>query len=65
MVAIDTNNYIIKSLESVKKTLTIPKWLNELSVKYEANFSQILKNALIDYLKKLSTVSSYDRKMLE
>lgn len=65
LVAIDTNNYIIKSLESVKKTLTIPKWLNELSVKYEANFSQILKNALIDYLKKLSTVSSYDRKMLE
>jgi len=37
--------------KSVKKTLSIPAWLNTLAEKENLNFSQILQNALKDYLK--------------
>lgn len=65
LVAIDTDSYIVKTSQTVKKTLTIPKWLNELSIKYDVNFSQILKDALIDYLKNLGRLSSYDIRILK
>lgn len=32
---------------SVKKTLTIPEWLNEAAVSQSINFSQVLQEALI------------------
>ena len=35
---------------AVKKTLTIPKWLNDVAVKNDVNFSHILQAALKDYL---------------
>lgn len=35
---------------SVKKTLTIPRWLNDLAEKHKVNFSQLLQNALKDHL---------------
>lgn len=35
----------------VKKTLTIPKWLNDLAEAENVNFSKILSSALQDYLK--------------
>lgn len=35
---------------AVNKTLTIPKWLNELAEQQRVNFSQILQNALKQYL---------------
>ncbi|MCI8411468.1 MAG: type II toxin-antitoxin system HicB family antitoxin [Clostridia bacterium] len=31
---------------SVKKTLTIPKWINDLAEKNKINFSQVLQSAL-------------------
>jgi len=34
----------------VKKTLTIPEWLNLLAEKHDVNFSQVLQNALKEYL---------------
>ena len=37
--------------KSVKKTLSIPAWLNTLAENENVNFSQILQNALKDYLK--------------
>ena len=37
--------------QSVKKTLTIPQWLNKLAEKENVNFSKILQSALKDYLK--------------
>ena len=37
--------------KSVKKTLSIPAWLNTIAEKENVNFSQILQNALKDYLK--------------
>ena len=37
--------------KSVKKTLSIPAWLNTIAEKENVNFSQILQKALKDYLK--------------
>ncbi len=34
--------------KAVKKTLTIPAWLNEEAEKYHINFSSVLKEALIE-----------------
>lgn len=36
--------------KAVKKTLTIPKWLNDLAEAKQVNFSHVLQNALKDYL---------------
>ena len=36
--------------KAVKKTLTIPSWLNNLAEQSNVNFSNILQNALKDYL---------------
>ena len=35
---------------AVKKTLTIPAWLNEAAEKLSVNYSQILQSALKDYI---------------
>lgn len=36
---------------AVKKTLTIPKWLNDFAEKNKVNFSQLLQHALKEYLR--------------
>ena len=36
--------------KSVKKTLTVPKWLNDIAEKQQVNFSQILQAGLKSYL---------------
>ena len=47
-VACDTLEYRkIYSNKAVKKTLTIPEWLNEAATAMGLNFSQILQEALI------------------
>lgn len=38
------------SNKSVKKTLTIPSWLNNLAEQNNVNFSNVLQNALKEYL---------------
>ena len=51
MVTVDVEEYAKKHFEkSVKKTLTIPSWLNDLAVKQGVNFSQVLQNALKEQL---------------
>ena len=51
MVAVDADEYAKKYFEkSVKKTLTIPIWLNDLAVKNGINFSQTLQTALKEQL---------------
>ena len=37
--------------QAVKKTLTIPHWLNQLAEAQNVNFSKVLQSALKDYLK--------------
>ena len=41
----------IKSNKSVKKTLTIPEWVNQLGVDNNINFSQTLTDAIIQQYK--------------
>ena len=49
MVEFDEIEYLKKmNNQSVKKTLTIPKWLDVLAVRNNVNFSQTLQNALIE-----------------
>ena len=46
-VACDTLEYIKRhSTKSVKKTLTIPEWLNEAATRMNVNFSQVLQDSL-------------------
>ncbi len=40
----------LKNTKSVKKTLTIPQWLNDKAVKSNINFSETLQNALLERL---------------
>lgn len=50
-VAVDTDNYRrLYENKSVKKTLSIPMWLNHQAEHANAPFSQILQKGLKDYL---------------
>lgn len=49
LVSCNVENYL-KSSKAVKKTLTIPEWLNEMAVKEGINFSGALQNALLEQL---------------
>lgn len=47
IVAVDVNEYAKKHFgKAVKKTLSIPAWLNDLAVAEGINFSQALQDAL-------------------
>lgn len=48
MVSVDVKAYAKEHFEkSVKKTLTIPAWLNDLALEKNINFSQVLQEALL------------------
>lgn len=52
IVTVDVDEYAKTHFEkSVKKTLTIPKWLNDTAVSNNINFSKVLQKALISELK--------------
>lgn len=36
--------------KAVKKTLTIPEWLNDMALRENVNFSNVLQNALMEQL---------------
>jgi len=51
-IACDTIEYRkMYNNKAIKKTLTIPYWLNELAEQNQVNFSQLLQTALKEYLK--------------
>lgn len=51
MVTVDVEEYARVHFEkSIKKTLTIPKWLNDMAVREKVNFSQLLQKALKEEL---------------
>lgn len=51
LVTVDVSEYAKTHFEkSVKKTLTIPAWLNTIAVEKEVNFSQVLQEALKEKL---------------
>lgn len=47
MVMVDVEHYL-DATKLVKKTLTIPKWANDLAVKRNINFSQLLTTAIVN-----------------
>ena len=47
VIKFDMDEYIRKTgSQAVKKTLSIPSWLNELAIAKEINFSSVLQKAL-------------------
>lgn len=53
MVTVDVKSYAREHFEkSVKKTLTIPAWLNTAALEQNINFSQVLQEALMHKLQK-------------
>ena len=51
MIGCDPEEYYRKThSKAIKKTLTIPEWLNERAIKANLNFSQILQEALMNKL---------------
>ena len=51
-IACDTLEYArMHNNRAVKKTLTIPAWLNEAAMKAGVNFSQVLQEALMEKVK--------------
>jgi len=51
LICADTAEYRkIYNGKSVKKTLTIPQWLNDAAIRENINFSQTLQNALKEQL---------------
>ncbi len=51
MITVDVNEYARAHFEkSVKKTLSIPAWLNAAALEKGINFSQALQGALMDQL---------------
>lgn len=51
LITVDVEEYAKHHFEkSVKKTLSIPAWLNEAALKEHLNFSQILQDALKERL---------------
>lgn len=54
MVSVDVTAYAKEHFEkSVKKTLSIPAWLNKAALEQNINFSQVLQEGLISKLNKL------------
>ena len=51
IVTVDMVEYKNASSKSVKKTLTIPAWIDSLAIKNNINFSATLKEALLEKLK--------------
>lgn len=49
MISVDVDEYAkLHFTKSVKKTLTIPSWLNDRALSMNINFSQVLQEALIE-----------------
>lgn len=52
IVEFDMKEYLRKhNSKAVKKTLSIPEWLNEAAIKAGVNFSQVLQEALMEKIK--------------
>ena len=48
-IACDTVEYArMHNSRAVKKTLTIPQWLNDIAIRQDVNFSQVLQEALME-----------------
>lgn len=49
LISVDIEEYARQHFtKTVKKTLTIPRWLNDEAVRHKINFSQVLRIALME-----------------
>lgn len=54
IITVDADEYAKKYFDkSVKKNLTIPKWLNDEAMELNVNFSKVLQKALLDEINRL------------
>lgn len=57
MVSVDVDAYAKEHFEkSVRKTLTIPAWLNAAALEMDINFSQVLQEALLSKVQERGTL---------
>ena len=63
-IIVDTKKNTPKEITPIKKTLSIPSWLNSLSLKYHINFSSVLRDALKQRLSELDILTNSEKKML-
>ncbi len=53
IITVDADEYAKKYFDkSVKKNLTIPKWMNDLALELNINFSKVLQDALLDEINR-------------
>ena len=53
IITVDADEYAKKYFDkSVKKNLTIPKWMNERALELNINFSKILQDALLEEINR-------------
>ncbi|BAK80849.1 type II toxin-antitoxin system HicB family antitoxin [Candidatus Arthromitus sp. SFB-rat-Yit] len=53
IITVDVEEYARKHFDkSVKKNLTIPKWMNDLALELNINFSKTLQDALLDEINR-------------
>ena len=63
-IVVDIKKNIPKEITPIKKTLSIPSWLNSLSLKYHINFSSVLRDALKERLSELDILTESEKNML-
>ena len=52
MIGKRVNTCYYYNSKAVKKTLTIPEWLNEAAMAMDINFSQVLQEALLSKIQR-------------
>ena len=63
LLLLDIDKYSEKygTKKSIKKTLTIPEWLNERAERIGINFSQVLQESLLNKVIKIENKKHYSR----
>jgi predicted RNase H-like HicB family nuclease len=64
IISVNPLETVVRDVTTVKKTLSIPAWLNKLSIKYHINFSSVLKEALISQLKNQRNLTDIEKSEL-
>ena len=64
LVTVNVSEYAKNHFEkSVKKTLTIPAWMNTMALKKNINFSQVLQEALKEKLAARKADGRYGKRL--
>ena len=61
LISADMSKNAVLNMLPVKKTLTIPTWLDSIAKKYNICFSRVLQKAIIDTLKDRSDLTEKER----